>query len=142
MVSGHLSEKKIMVFTFISLKNGISSTFRNKYCPKRTVIANKAMFRKVKKINNQILIQSALNKPSVGTTFWWTLQEVTAANQGRSYSKVVFPPGNAPKSANKGCGCLLGDMDKHTCKCNKEHSTMYNVFMPALGLLCHKYQDY
>ena len=37
-----------------------------------------------------------------------THQEVTAANQGRPYIKVVFPPGNAPKSANKGCGWLLG----------------------------------
>ena len=32
---------------------------------------------------------------------------MAAANQGRSYSKVVFPPGSAPKSANKGCGWLL-----------------------------------
>ncbi len=47
------------------------------------------MFREVKKINYQSLIlkiQSALDKPSVGTTFWWTLQEVTAANQERFYS--------------------------------------------------------
>ena len=63
-----------------------------------------------------------------------THQEVTAANQGRPYSKVVFPPGNAPKSANKDCGWLLGggvsQEAGYDSKCNRrrDYKNQYDIF--------------
>ena len=78
----------------------------NMYCPKRTVIANKVVFWEVKKISPLSLCIGLM----CGKNFLVdTHQEVTAANQERFYSKVVFPlKYQGPSLANKGCGWLRG----------------------------------
>ncbi len=72
-----------------------------------------------------------------------THQEVTAANQGKSYIKVVFPPGNAPKSANKGCGWLLGggvsQEAGYDSKCNRRRDYK-NEFTQESS--CHSFHTY